>query len=191
MMPGLTDRRIVPALLGAGFLFLAAGCQSNDAATTLDSGAAPAAPEGKILQSELLAYCPQVTLRQGTAYFSTYERGGQDDPAKVIFQASIGEVTRSCTRSGGMVTINVAAAGRIVPGPLGKAGSVTMPIRVVVVRGSEVLYTKLHRYQVQVASANAATQFMFNDPAVVIPEPPEQNVEIFAGFDEGPPATSQ
>jgi hypothetical protein len=85
-----------------------------------------------------------------------------------------------------MMTINVAAAGRVVPGPAGAPGAVKLPIRVAVVRGEEVLYSQLHDYQVAVDSSGAA-QFVFNDPNVTIPIPPDQAVRVFAGFDEGPP----
>ncbi len=46
-------------------------------------------------------------------------------------------------RQRGMMLINVAAAGKIITGPAGAPGAVTMPIRIVVVRGDEVLYSKL------------------------------------------------
>ncbi len=62
-----------------------------------------------------------------------------------------------------------------------------MPIRIVVTHGDDVLYSQLHRHQVSVSDGSAATQFVFNDPAVTIPEPAEQNVRIYAGYDEGPP----
>jgi hypothetical protein len=62
-----------------------------------------------------------------------------------------------------------------------------MPIRVAVVRGDEVLYSKLHSFQTTISDTSSATQFVFNDPAVTIPEPAEQNVRIYAGYDEGPP----
>ncbi|MGB3388812.1 MAG: hypothetical protein WBA88_12585 [Pseudaminobacter sp.] len=139
-------------------------------------------------EAELRAYCPPITLREGTAFFNTYARGGQDDPSKVVYQASITDVTRSCSQSGGMLTMNVAVAGKVVPGPAGVAGTVKMPIRVVVVRGDEVLYSKLHSFQTTVADTSAATQFVFNDPAVSIPVPAEQGLRIYAGYDEGPPS---
>jgi hypothetical protein len=63
-----------------------------------------------------------------------------------------------------------------------------MPIRVVVVHGSDVLYSQLHQYKLQVSDMSAATQFVFNDPNVVVPEPTAKDYQLFAGFDEGPPA---
>lgn len=161
-----------------------AGCQSNDTAGALGLGGGQ--QQEKITPEELRAFCPRVTLRDGTAYFNTYEKGGQDDPNKVIYQASISDVTRACTYGPGTMTINVAVAGRVVNGPVGKPGTITMPIRVAVMRGEEVLYSQIHQYQVNVA-ATGATQFVFNDPNVSIAATNDRNVQIFAGYDEGPP----
>ena len=179
--------RFFTGLAAAGLLLALAGCQSSSGDALNVQGKQAAAAEGKILASELMAYCPTLTLREGTAYFNTYARGGQDDPAKIVYQASIGEVTRDCKRANGQLSMNVAAAGRVVPGPQGTAGSITMPIRVVVMRGTEVLYSQLHQYKVQVSDTSSATQFMFNDPNVVVPEPTSNNYQVFVGYDEGPP----
>lgn len=167
-----------------------AGCQSGDGADSLGVGldgtrnkdlAAPT-----VTEASLRAYCPQVTLREGTAFFSTYAKGGDGDPAKLAYQASIADVTRSCTAADGTTTINVAIAGKVIPGPAGGPGTITMPIRVAVVYGGEVLYSQLHKYQVAVGAE--ATQFLFSDPNVVIPTPAQGGtVQVFAGYDEGPP----
>ena len=170
----------------AGFMLAAAGCQSSDSAK---AAADMKAPEGKILASELRAYCPSITLREGTAFFTTYQKGAENDPSKIIYQASISDVTRSCKEADGRLTMNVAVAGKVVPGPAGKAGNVTMPIRIVVVRGEEVLYSELHKHQVTVGTES--TQWLVSEPNVSIPIPPERNIQIFAGYDEGPPKKPQ
>lgn len=193
MQRRLFTGRFMAGLVLSGFMLAAAGCQSGDGGNILgfggnkDSNAPQEVPEGKILASELLAYCPKVSLREGTAYYSTYAKGGEEDKTKVIYQASITDVTRSCTRANGMLTVNVAVAGRVVPGPLGQAGTVTMPIRVVIVEGEQVLYSQLHQYQVAIGSTSSATQFVFNDPNATVPNPSAANLQVFAGFDEGPP----
>ncbi len=180
--------RVAAGLMLAGFVLAAAGCQS--VGKSLDNGAIkPDAPKAKA--SELRAYCPTVTLREGTAYFNTYAKGGQDDADKLIYQAAISEVTRDCSRNDGTLTMNVAVAGRVVPGPLGSAGTITMPIRIVVVQGSQVLYSQLHQYKLQITSTTAATQFVFNDPNVSVPLPAEGTYQVYAGFDEGPPKTAK
>lgn len=179
--------RVVAGLALAGFILAAAGCQAGDNGVLGIGGNKAAEPaEGKVKASDLTGYCPRATLRDGTSFFNTYAKGGQDDATKIIYQASISDTTRDCIRSGGMMTMNIGVAGRVVPGPLGTTGSITMPIRIVVVHGSDVLYSQLHKFQVQISDTSAATQFVFNDPNVVIPEPTEKNYAVFVGFDEGP-----
>jgi hypothetical protein len=178
----LNDSRFFTGFALAGFMLAAAGCQSGDRSKAADDLKPPA---GKVLESELRAYCPSISLREGTSFFTTYAKGGQDDPTKLIYQASISDVTRSCKQADGKLTMNVGVAGKVVPGPAGKAGTMTMPIRIVVLRGEEVLYSELHKHPVTVGSGS--TQWLFNNPNVTIPIPPERNIQIFAGYDEGPP----
>jgi hypothetical protein len=176
------------------FILAAAGCQSGDSTGFLGMGGSgeetgpKVAPEGKVLQSELRAYCPPVTLREGTAFFNSYEKKADNDPTKLIYQSSISAVTRTCAYNGGMITMNVAVAGKVVPGPVATDGSVTMPIRIVVSSpgGGEPLYSQLHKYEVAVNKASGATQFLFNDPNVTFPQPAPGTVQVFAGYDEGP-----
>ena len=186
MRSRLNSVRLVSGFALAGFVLLAAGCQSSD---VLGGGNdAPKPPTEKVLESELRAYCPPVVLREGTAFYRTYAKGGKDDAAKLIYQASLGDVTRDCKRDAGtgMMTITVAVAGKVVTGPAGGPGTIRMPIRVAAVRGEEVLYSKLHTYELNVGSTPGATQFLFKDPAVVIPIPSPGTIQVFAGFDEGP-----
>jgi hypothetical protein len=154
-------------------------------ATAVDTVTEP----GRITDVELRAYCPKVDLREGTAFYRTYEKGGKEteDETKVIYQAALSETSRDCKFANGVLTMTVAAAGRVVPGPKGKGGTITMPIRVAVTRGDEVLYSKLSQQQVQIAETGA-TQFVFSDTEVSFPQPTARNITIYVGYDEGPPA---
>jgi hypothetical protein len=200
--------RFLAGVALSGLMLAAAGCQSSDKGVLGMGGTQQAkAQDTKVKASDLQAYCPAITLRDGTAYFNTYAKSGKkarkadtaedgmadaaDNSANIIYQASITDVTRDCSRDAGQLTLNVAVAGKVVPGPQGSAGSMTMPIRVVVVHGTDVLYSKLHQHKLQIADTSAATQFVFNDPNIVIPLPTDTGYQIFAGFDEGPPAKAK
>jgi len=173
------------SMFGVGALVLAlAGCQSGSGTDALEAGGT-GQNVAAVRESELRAFCPPVRLREGTAYFNTYQGRAKDDPSKLVYQASIADVTRSCTYGDDTMTINVAVAGRIVPGPAGKTGQINMPIRIAVVSGSEVLYSKLHRVPTSVQDTAGATQFVFNDPAITVPRK-GSGVVVFAGYDEGP-----
>lgn len=192
----VTNGRFLTGILLSGFMLAVASCQSGDGGSgggVLSGGVLgggdkkeKAAEDGKVLMSDLVGYCPKVSLREGTAYYNTYAKGGQDDKSKIIYQASITDVTRNCTRANGQLTINVAVAGKVVAGPLGKAGNINMPIRIVVLRGGDVLYSQLHQHQVA-SDGSTATQFVFNDPNATVPDPSAADLQVFAGFDEGPP----
>jgi len=177
------------ALAGVGLTLSA--CQSGNPLGALDIGGDQTAQDQQELANpdELRAFCPPVVLREDDANFRNFERGGEGDATRLIFQASVGDITRSCrydgsTSAGSTVTVNVAIAGRVVPGPRGQAGSVTLPIRVVAMQGSNEVYSQTHQYQVQVSDTAGATQFVFNDPNVTFVLPPDQGVRILAGFDQ-------
>ena len=185
---GLSNLRLAAGIGLTGLILAAAGCQSGGSGSSPASATQPA-PAEKVRESELRAYCPQVVLREGTAFYNTFASGGEGDPSKIVYQASISDVTRSCTYGDGTMTMNVAVAGKIVPGPAGAAGTITMPIRVAVTRttteGEEVVYSQLHSYPVAVSGTTGATQFVFNDPNVTFAIPTTRNIRVFAGYDEG------
>jgi len=188
-------------LFAAGLILALAGCQSGGGLSKLDPGVkdAPPPPSTKISEKDLLAYCPTVTLREGTAFYATYAKGvkkaktDEDDPlanpdatdnsANLIYQASITDVTRSCAYNGGMLTMTVAVAGKVVPGPMGKAGSMTLPIRVVALRDGDVIYSNLAKYPVQVTDNSEAAQFLYSNANVTFEAPAKRNIQVFAGFD--------
>ncbi|MCZ8543063.1 hypothetical protein OOJ09_02635 [Mesorhizobium qingshengii] len=215
--------RFLAGLALTGFMLAAAGCQSGDNGILnlgigkKDPTAPPPPADPKVLASQLQAYCPRVTVRDGTAFFNTYGKDVQkakpklkktgdaaqdaaaqaaadaaagtppDDSARIIYQASISDVTRDCSRANGQLTMKIAVAGKIVPGPKFSPGTITMPIRTAVMHGTEVLYSQLHQYQVQVTDPSVATQFVFTDSNVVVPEPTAKDYQAYAGFDETAP----
>lgn len=181
--------RFLAGIALVGFVLAATGCQSGDAGSLLGFGGGDKQrqpEEGKVLASELRAYCPTVTLKEDTGYINRYAKGGEEDPAKLSWQASINEVTRSCSRQTGMLAMQVALAGRVVPGPAGAGGTVTLPIRITVLRGDgEVLYSQTQNHQVGLGG-NQAQQFLVKDSNVVVPIPENNTLQVVAGFDTGP-----
>ncbi len=188
-MSRVSGRYLRMSLFGLAAMAALPACTSSNPGSALDlnSGKAEKANTEKILQSELTGFCPQVTLREGTAYFTTYEKGGEGDPARAIYQASITETTRACTRPNGMLAMNIAVAGRVVPGPKASGATVSLPLRVAVTEGDAVLYSQLHQFQVAIVPGQAATQFVFNDPNPSVPLASAKAIAVFVGFDEGPP----
>lgn len=185
------SRCVAPlALLG-----LLAGCNSG---TTL-TDAAPKGPAEMTQQAAapvnaviVQASCPQVFIRDTAAYHREYLKGGQDDPAKLVYQASFGETTRTCRTDGVNLTISVMAQGRLVVGPAGKPGAFNLPVRVSVTETSQMtqtedaIYSQFVRFPVSVDGASG--QFVFQKDDVTIPTASAQNAKLYLSFETGPEA---
>lgn len=168
--------RIAAFLLAAA---LVSACSSTNTARTPLDGAPPkmasAEPEGTIPD-----YCPKVSLREGTAIL----RKGTGDGLQYV--ASIVSTSRSCRLVNGELRMKVGVAGRVVPGPAAAAGPIALPIRIAVVRNSDVLYSTKGTQTAQVQPGQGGDQFVYVDEEVAVPEPTAKNLVIYAGFDEGP-----
>ncbi len=185
----LFEGRRLAALAAAGFILAAAGCQAGDTLGGISlpgtggSAGQQQAPDNRITAEELVAYCPQVTVRQSEAFYDSYPRNVSDDASQLIFRASIGETTRACRHGAGTMGMTVAMAGRVIPGPKGQAGTVRLPIRISVVRDGEVLYSQTRDFEVAINDTAGATQFVFSDENISVPSPTTQNYAVFVGYD--------
>lgn len=175
------SRAVVPLLLPG----LLAGCNSSSSL----SEAAPRAQAGTSVVVQ--AICPQIYLRDSTASHREYLKGGKDDPEKLVYQASFADTTRSCTTNGDQITISVMAQGRVVAGAAGKAGTVSLPVRVEVTETSmqqveQSIYAQNLRYPAEIPADSLSAQFLFSKTDVVIPASAAQNAKVYIGFDAGP-----
>jgi hypothetical protein len=198
----LGTNRFLPRIFALGCLLGVTGCGTGVGVSSvtgvLDPGgsanqpvvaagaAGASASNEKVLQSELRAYCPRVTLRSNAVVYDTFEKKGEEDATKLVYRSSLMAVTRKCSYAPGTMTMDVAVAGRVVPGPLAKDGSVAMPIKIEVKRGDEVLYSNVAKYEVAVSKAMGATQFIFNDPNVTFATPEPGTLQVYAGYDLPP-----
>jgi len=203
MLFDMRNNKVAAGALLIGLAFAISACQSDSARKAADAGTMQAPPPPTA--DELAAYCPSVNLRSGTAFYDVYAKGtkkkkassdetgatGQtsdtgDNSDNVVYQASISQVTRNCKTANGTMTMTIAAAGKIVTGPQGKTGQVTLPIRVAVLRGDQVLYSNLAHYPVEIKSTAAATQFIYTNQSVSFAAPKSHDTLVFVGFDAGP-----
>ncbi|MGV8936300.1 MAG: hypothetical protein ACOH2J_04205 [Allorhizobium sp.] len=163
-------------------LAVLAGCNAGNPGAALGSGTvAPAASQVGVVQGT----CPAITLRDGTASYRTYAKGTKDDPTKVVYQASLAETTRACTRSETELSIAVMVQGRLVAGPMGGAGTLSMPIRVEVTDGDQVLYSEVSKLDASLADAGQGAQFVFTKD-VIVPGSVSSFAKVYVGFDQGP-----
>ena len=168
-------------------LLILAGCNQTQTGGAIAAGGSATAPTPAVIQ----AACPQITLRDGTANYRTYTKGGaKDDPNAVVYQASIADTTRQCIQSETELKVTVVAQGRVVSGPAGGAGTITMPIRVAATDGDKVLFSELTQFPAEVQAGAGATQFLFSK-VIVLPAGAGSYAKIYLGFDEGPVATTK
>ena len=163
-------------------LLVVAGCNQTQTGGAIAAGGSASTPTPAVIQ----AVCPQVYLRDGTAMYRTYsKRGAKDDPNAIVYQASLADTTRQCIQSETELKVTVVAQGRVVSGPAGGAGTITMPIRVAATDGDKVLVSELTQFPAEVQPGAGATQFIFSK-VITIPAGAGNFTKIYLGFDEGP-----
>lgn len=177
-------------VLAASLLMVLSGCNAGNPGGVLGSAAdkpaaTPAADPTANVAAAVQGFCPPITLRDGTAYHRVYAKGAKDDATKIVYQASLADTTRSCTRSETGMTITAMVQGRLVAGPEGKAGQVMLPIRVAVTDGDKVIYSELTQFPVTLADVAQASQFVFTKD-VPVPQDVGGLTKVHVGFDEGP-----
>lgn len=180
--------RLRGTLAGLSLLAVLAGCSQTDKGADLGvssdaaAGGQPAATQSAVIQGG----CPQVYLRDGTAVYRKYAKGAKDDPDKLLFQATLADTTRRCVLNENQLVVTVMAQGRIVTGPAGTPGTVTMPIRVAASDGNQTLYSQLVQFEATIPADSGTGQFLFTHANIPLPGGSGNFSKLYMGFDEGP-----
>ena len=132
--------------------------------------------------------CPQIVIRDEGAIFKTYAKGAKDDPTQLAFQASLVQGTRQCTTDGTALNMTIVVQGRLVAGPMGGSGSVTMPIKVSVMDGQTVLYSDTTNYQASIPPGEGSAQFLYTDNKIHVTGGAAGFVSVYVSFEQGPSA---
>ena len=74
--------------------------------------------------------CPQVVAWPNERLRTIYQSGHDGDQMYVINRAEITKLSRECRVVGGQVVVKYGFAGRVLLGPKGKPGQVSMPVTV-------------------------------------------------------------
>ncbi|TCR93422.1 hypothetical protein [Rhizobium sp. BK376] len=193
--------RVSRVLFSASLLAILAGCNSlgfgGDKQPATDVTVAPqassataaAAPAGS-LPPVIAGKCPQIVIRDEASVYHSYAKGAKDDPSQLMYQASLAQGTRSCSTDGANLKISVAVQGRLVAGPMGSAGTVTLPIHVSVLDGTTSLYDEPVNFQAQIPPGQSTAQFLFTDDRISVTGGSGGFVTVYVGFaDETPKAT--
>jgi hypothetical protein len=138
--------------------------------------------------------CPQIFMRDQDAIYRTYAKGGKKPPAgadaqkandDIVYQASFGDYTRQCSLNDQNLTMTIVAQVRVLAGPAGSSGSVTLPIRIAAVDGQDTLNTETIPFTVQIPPGQTATQALFRHDGFKLPVGSGALVRVNIGFDQG------
>jgi hypothetical protein len=131
--------------------------------------------------------CPQIYMKDADAVFRSYAGGARTgDAEKLAYQASIANYTRQCTLNETNLTMTVVAQMRVLAGPAGNSGKVTLPVRITVLDGEDVLYSEVTNFAAD-ASSTVATQALFRKDGIRLPVGSGALVRVNVGFDQGAP----
>jgi hypothetical protein len=72
--------------------------------------------------------CPSVQVEGGQRYVTFFEGNRVGDTNSVINRGEITKTARECQLAGGMVQVKYGVAGRVLLGPKGKPGTITLPV---------------------------------------------------------------
>jgi hypothetical protein len=134
--------------------------------------------------------CPrfQVWAREG--YVTIYEPGKAGDGLAVMHRGEITKTARECQIEPGRITVKVGFSGRVLLGPKGKTGHVTLPLNVFVTDSKrERLVNEKVKVDVDIALERPIGYFsMVRTLSFPMPEgsrPAE--FEVYVGFDRTAP----
>jgi hypothetical protein len=134
--------------------------------------------------------CPGVDIRAGASTLNIAAKSGDATAGDLRYQLSFGQTARECIVQGGTMSIKVGVQGRVILGPMGGPGQVTVPLRYAVVREGpqpKTIVTKFKRVQVVVAPDQTYVQFIDVEDALTFPVPAGSEIDayvVYVGFDE-------
>jgi hypothetical protein len=148
---------------------------------------APATAPGAPLAEEI--DCPRVDIRQGTSTLSVVDPKAESSALGLRYQGTIVRTARECTVHDKMVTIRVGVQGRIIVGPAGGPGSLTVPLRYALVKEGvepKPVYTKLYSIPVTIQPGENSTLYTHVEESMTVPMPSLVEFDdyvIYIGFD--------
>jgi hypothetical protein len=138
--------------------------------------------------------CPAVTVGTGDGNITFMAKGGSNDGLSVMHRGEITNTARECAPSlSGGLAVKFGFAGRVLLGPQGKPGTVTLPVKITVLDGGRATI-KADQAKVPVTIAPDQTAGYFSVVReIVVPVPPgasAKGYKIIIAFDRRAPGAS-
>ncbi|MGE0054209.1 MAG: hypothetical protein AB7S74_08375 [Hyphomicrobium sp.] len=112
---------------------LLTAAKSGDTATT-----------GSTNVGEISGGCPRMVLASRDNNITFYEPGRAGDGLAIMHRGEITKTARECQVEPGRVTVKYGFSGRVLLGPRGKPGSITLPVNVTVTDSKRAPVTGQH-----------------------------------------------
>ncbi|UWU16529.1 hypothetical protein N2599_02820 [Rhizobium sullae] len=135
--------------------------------------------------------CPQIFMKDQDAIFRTYAKGKTGDNSQIVHQAAIGDYTRQCTLNEQNLSMTVVAQIRLIAGPAGGPGRVTLPLRITAYDGQDVVSSEVVPFTAEIPAGQTAAQVLFRKDGFKLPVGSGALVRINIGFDQGQAAKTK
>jgi hypothetical protein len=133
--------------------------------------------------------CPVIDIREGASTLMV-QGPGEPSPLSLRYQASFVRAARECIVKGKDVTIKVGVQGRVILGPAGGAGQLTIPLRYALVYEelgqTRMIWSKLYALPVTVQGQQPNVPFEHVEEEMTVPIPKASELEnyiVYIGFD--------
>jgi hypothetical protein len=129
-------------------------------------------------------------IRQGASTLLVNASGDGSDAMALRYQGTFVRAARECRVQNGQLSIKIGVQGRLVLGPAGVPGDVTVPVRLALVKetlsDSTPLWTKLYMVPATISPSLANVEFttISEDLSMPLPKPGDlEQMTIYIGFD--------
>lgn len=133
--------------------------------------------------------CPALEIAPGSRTITFSAPGGGSDPQSVMHRGEIIEVARECGTSSTGIAVKYGFSGRVLLGPRGKAGAITLPATLTVHDQSDAV-VKSQKIRVVVNVAGGTTAGVFSEVKEIdVPVPAGNSAKdyrLYIGFEKQP-----
>jgi hypothetical protein len=134
--------------------------------------------------------CPRIDIRPGASTLLVNSKPGESDALGLRYQGSFVRAARECRVIGKDVNIRIGVQGRIILGPSGIPGGLTVPLRLALLREtvseSTPLWSKLYTVDVTIPPNTQSVNFthVSDDLTIAIPDAAQlADWVVYIGFD--------
>jgi hypothetical protein len=105
--------------------------------------------------------CPQAIVRDSATHYTIYARDEIPDAKAIRYQGTLNRVSRECKFGPDGFTMKHGFAGRVLLGPKGSPGSVTLPVRVDLVGTREhIVWSKVYKIEAVIGPGQTSVPFV-------------------------------